>query len=87
LLGPGCAASRPTTDWLHCLSQSCVFHIVVFDYRQGFTTVDLDKDQPLAVMREGYVQKYRNWLGTRMRPGGVMVSTRSMLESGNCDPA
>lgn len=53
-------------------------HIVAFDYVDGLATAGLVNEKALAEMREGYVERHRQWLEEQaegMRRTGVHVTT------------
>lgn len=59
-------------------AKGCALHIVAFDYLEGLATAGLINDQALAVMRQAYVEKHRQWLETQaepMRRNGLTVTT------------
>jgi universal stress protein E len=53
-------------------------HIVAFDYVDGLATAGLVNEKALAEMREGYVERHRQWLEEQaesIRRTGVQVTT------------
>ncbi|SEQ15838.1 universal stress protein E [Pseudomonas sp. NFACC02] len=53
-------------------------HIVAFDYVDGLATAGLVNEEALVQMREGYVQRHRDWLEEQaesIRQTGVRVTT------------
>ncbi|PWB34138.1 universal stress protein [Pseudomonas sp. SDI] len=59
-------------------AQGIALHIVAFDYLEGLATAGLVNEQALAIMRQAYVDKHRDWLETQavtLRKGGLTVTT------------
>ncbi|MFJ2550158.1 universal stress protein [Pseudomonas sp. NPDC087612] len=59
-------------------AKGIALHIVAFDYLEGLATAGLVNEQALAVMRQAYVEKHRQWLETQavpLRRNGLTVTT------------
>ncbi|MEE1864961.1 universal stress protein [Pseudomonas auratipiscis] len=53
-------------------------HIVAFDYLEGLATAGMMNEEALALVRQAYIEKHRDWLETQaapMRKNGLTVTT------------
>ncbi|WP_225787445.1 universal stress protein [Pseudomonas sp. Marseille-P8916] len=59
-------------------AKGMALHIVAFDYLEGLATAGLVDEQALAAMRQGYLERHRQWLETQavpLRRNGLTVTT------------
>lgn len=80
LIAPSLMKKTPAFARAQALAkaQEAPLHIVAFDYVEGIATAGMVNDRALKEMREGYLDRHREWLeqlALPMRHAGVHVTT------------